>query len=72
VVIPRSARQGFGSFSFGQKKLPSAWATARLGVVLRRLGDLAADVAAVDVAALASSRGGAGTAVPPRRIAARG
>ena len=72
VVIPRSARQGFGSFSFGQKKLPSAWATARLAVVLRRLGDLAADVAAVDVAALGSSRGGSGTAVPPRRRAAGG
>jgi len=72
VVIARSARQGFGSFSFGQKKLPSAWATARLGVVLRRLDDLAADVAAVDVGALGSSRGGSGTAVPPRRLASRG
>ncbi len=66
VVIPRSVRQGFGSFSFGQKKLPSAWATARLYVVLRRLGDLAGDVAAVDVAALGSSKGGTGTARPPR------
>jgi hypothetical protein len=72
VVIPRSARQGFGSFSFGQKRLPSAWATARLGVVLRRFDDLAGDVAAVDVAGLASSRGGTGTAVPPRRLAPRG
>ena len=72
VVIPRSARQGFGSHSFGQKQLPSAWATARLGVALRRLDDLAGDVAAVDVAALGSSRGGSGTAVPPRNRASRG
>ncbi len=72
VVIPRSVRQGFGAFSFGQKKLPSAWATARLGVVLRRLGDLAADVAAIDVAALTSSRGGTGAARPPRPVGARG
>ena len=72
VVIPRSVRQGFGSFSFGQKKLPSAWATARLGVVLRRLGDLAGDVAEVDVAALVSSRGGTGTAILPRGPAPRG
>ena len=72
MVIPRSARQGFGSFSFGQKQLPSAWATARLGVALRRLDDLAGDVAAVDVAALGSSKGGSGTAVPPRSQASRG
>jgi len=65
TVTPRSIRKGFESFSFGQKKLPSAWATARLAVVLRRFEDLADEIAAVDVTSLASSKGGNGTAVPP-------
>jgi hypothetical protein len=64
-VTPRSCFKGFERFSFGQKKAPSAFATARVCVVLRRLGSLAGDVAAVDVRALASSKGGTGTAVPP-------
>jgi hypothetical protein len=65
TVTPRSIRKGFESLSFGQKKLPSAWATARLAVVLRRLDDLADETAAVDVTSLTSSKGGTGTAVPP-------
>jgi hypothetical protein len=67
TVTPRSVRRGFEAFSFGQKKRPSAWATARLCVVLRRVDDLADDIAAVDVRALPSSKGGAGTAAPPPR-----
>lgn len=39
--------------------------------VLRRLDDLAPAAAAVDVTALASSKGGRGTAVPPRGLIAR-
>jgi len=66
TVTPRSCYRGFEGFSFGQKRLPSAFATARLLVVLRRLSDLSEDIAAVDVAALGSSRGGSGTALPPR------
>lgn len=65
-VTPRSARRGFEEHSFGQKKLPSPWATARLCAVLHRLEDLADEIAAVDVLALGSSKGGTGTPVPPR------
>jgi hypothetical protein len=65
TVTPRSSFQGFGSFSFGQKKAPSRFATARLLAVLHRVDDLAGDAAAVDVTALGSSKGGAGTARPP-------
>ncbi len=65
-VTPLSARRGFELHSFGQKKAPSPWATARLCVVLRRVEDLADDIAAVDVLALGSSKGGSGTPLPPR------
>ena len=65
TVVPRSAYQGFTSFSFGQKKKPSGFAAARLLAVLHRFDDLAADAATVDVTALRSSRGGTGTALPP-------
>jgi hypothetical protein len=34
--------------------------------VLRRVEDLADDIAAVDVLALGSSRGGSGTPLPPK------
>jgi len=64
-VTPRSAYRGFGSFSFGQKKQPSPFATARVAAVATRFGDLADDVAAVDVTALTSSKGGTGPPVPP-------
>jgi hypothetical protein len=65
-VTPRSCYRKFESFSFGQKKVPSAFATARLAAVLRRLDDLAPEIRAVDVRALTSSKGGSGTAVPPK------
>jgi hypothetical protein len=61
----RSTYRCFEPFSFGQKKRPSPLATALLLAVLRRLDDLALVVVAVDVAALSSSKGGRGTAVPP-------
>ncbi len=66
TVTPLSARRGFERQSFGQKRVPSAWATARLCAVLRRVEDLAADIAAVDVLALGSSKGGSGTPLPPK------
>lgn len=52
TVTPRSCYRGFESFSFGQKKHPSPFATARVAIVLRRLGGLADAVAAVDVAVI--------------------
>jgi hypothetical protein len=64
-VTPRSAFQGFKEYSFGQKKEPSAFATARLAVVLRRLDELVDDIQAVDVLSLGSSKGGSGTPIPP-------
>jgi hypothetical protein len=63
-VTPRSTYRGFEIFSFGQKKRPSPLAKALVLAVLRRLDDLATAAAAVDVAALVSSKGGRGTAVP--------
>ena len=64
-VTPRSCFKGFEGWSFGQKSMPSAFATARVAVVLRRLGPLVDDIAAVVVTALGSSKGGSGIAVPP-------
>ncbi len=64
-VVPRSCFQGFVEHSFGQKKSPSAFATARLCAVLRRLDALAGDIEKLDVRSLGSSKGGKGTAVPP-------
>lgn len=66
-MVPRSVYRGFESFSFGQKKDPSPFATARLLAVLHRLGELAGDAEAIDVRALTSSKGGRGLAVPPPR-----
>ena len=65
-VTPRSCYQGFAAFSFGQKKQPSPFATARLAAVIRRFEDLAEDAAAINVITLSSSKGGTGTAVAPR------
>ena len=65
-VTPKSCYKGFESFSFGQKKRPSPFATARLASVLRRFEPLAGDIQAVDIRTLASSKGGSGTPVPPR------
>lgn len=65
-VTPRSCYRGFESFSFGQKKRPSPFATARVLAVLRPFEDLADDVASVDVLTLGSSKGGSGTPIGPR------
>ena len=66
-VVPRSAYRGFEAYSFGQKKRPSPYATARLLAILHRLDDLAPEALAVDVTALTSSKGGTGHALPPPR-----
>ncbi|MBI3977813.1 MAG: hypothetical protein HY331_06475 [Chloroflexi bacterium] len=71
AVAPRSYYQGFAGFSFGQKKLPSPFATARLAAILRRFDDLAEDARAVDVLRLASSKGGTGNPVPPKPAGVR-
>lgn len=68
-VTPRSVFRGFAQHSFGRKDGPSPFATAVTLAVLHRLDDLAPDAAAVDVLALGSSKGGAGTARPPHRSA---
>ncbi|TVR26321.1 MAG: hypothetical protein EA387_02665 [Nitriliruptor sp.] len=65
-VTPRSVYRGFAETSFGQKQRPSPIATALLAAVAVRFVDLADDIAAVDVTALTSSKGGEGTARPPR------
>jgi len=64
-VTPRSCFKGYEAYSFGQKKQPSAFATACLAVVVRRLEVLAPLVAEVDVLALPSSKGGSGVALAP-------
>lgn len=66
MVTPLSVRRGFERLSFGGKTAPSAWATARLCAVVRRFEGLAAEIAAVDVLKLGSSKGGTGTPAPPR------
>ena len=66
-VTPRPVFRGFTSASWGQKKRPSAVATARLCAVLRNLSPLARDIAAVDVLGFPSTRKRAeGAARPPR------
>ena len=44
--------------SFGQKKVPSPFATARLVAALRRFSELADEIAEVDVTTLAGSEAG--------------
>ncbi len=66
-VVPRSTFRGYEAHSFGQKREASPFATALLLTVLHRLDDLAPAAAEVDVSALGSSKGGAGTARPPVR-----
>jgi hypothetical protein len=66
TVTPRSCYRGFEDYSFGQKKRPSPFATARLLRVLHRFDALAGEAAAVDITALTSSKGGTGSARPPR------
>ncbi|MEJ2291701.1 MAG: hypothetical protein P8Y05_08295 [Deinococcales bacterium] len=65
-VTPRSCYRGFERYSFGQKRRPSPFATARVLVVLRRFEDLVDAIAAADVESLTSSKGGRGVALPPR------
>jgi len=66
MVTPRSCYRGFEAHSFGQKKRPSPFATARVLAVLRRFDDLAAEARDIDVLALSSSKGGTGRPQPPR------
>jgi hypothetical protein len=65
MVTPRSCFQGFEEFSFGQKKRPSPYATARVLAALARVADLADAIQGVNVLTLTSSKGGAGTALGP-------
>jgi len=65
-VTPQSAFKGFEAHSFGQKKAPSPFATARVWAVLKRVEYLAPRIAAVDVLSLGSSKGGNGTPQPPK------
>ena len=67
---PGACTAGYEQFSFGNKDAPSPFATARVVTVLARLSDLAEEIAAVDVKALPSSKGGSGVAVPPEQQSA--
>lgn len=64
-VTPRSTFKGFETWSFGQKKAPSPFATAVVWGVAHRFGDRVEEARALDVCALESSKGGQGTARPP-------
>jgi len=66
TVTPRSCYRGFEAFSFGQKKRPSPFATARLLALLRRFDDLADTARGIDVLALPSAKGGTGRPMPPK------
>lgn len=66
-VTPRSCFKGFEGWSFGQKKVPSPFATAVLGAALRPYVPLADEIRRVDVHRLPSSKGGAGVARAPER-----
>jgi hypothetical protein len=65
-VTPQSVFKGWDWLSFGQKKQPSQIATAMVWRRLAALEELAGEIASVDVLALASSKGGSGTPMPPR------
>ncbi|MDP2872837.1 MAG: hypothetical protein Q8P31_09925 [Bacillota bacterium] len=67
-ICPQVTVEALESFSWGQKKAPSPFATALLCVVLRRLEALAGEIAEVGVLQLPSSKGGSGRAAPPRRM----
>ncbi|MBU4555684.1 MAG: winged helix DNA-binding domain-containing protein [Actinobacteria bacterium] len=66
-VTPRRTYKGFEGFSFGSKKGPSPFATALSLAALAPFSELAEETLAIDVTTLASSKGGSGTAVPPKR-----
>lgn len=65
-VKPRSCYRGFEDFSFGQKKIPSPYATARILSALKPFEPLTSEIARADVLTLASSKGGSGRARAPR------
>ena len=67
TVTPRRVYRGFEDFSFGQKRYPSPFATARSLVALARVAELSDEILAVDVEALPSSRRREQAALPPRR-----
>lgn len=65
-VVPHSVFQGFTQHSFGQRKQVSDLAPAQVVVVaLTRVEELLPEAAGVEVATLASSKGGFGVALPP-------
>jgi hypothetical protein len=64
-VTPQSVFQGWDWLSLGQKKEPSPLATAMVWARLAALEGLAHEIAAVDVLALGSSKGGTGSPMPP-------
>ena len=66
TVTPRSCYKGFEQHSFGQKKRPSPFATARVLAVLAPFADLAAEIRSVDPRALVSAKGGTGTPASPK------
>jgi hypothetical protein len=68
TVTPLSAFQSFEAFSFGQKKRPSPFATAFVWATLERLEPIVEQIAAVDVTALGSSKGGTGAPLPPKVV----
>ncbi len=65
-VTPQSAFKGWEWLSFGQKKQPSALATAIVWASLAAVSELAEEIAVVDVMSLGSSKGGTGSPMPPR------
>ena len=66
TVTPRSCYKGFEQHSFGQKKRPSPFATARVLAVLAPFASLGPEIRAVDPRALGSAKGGSGTPLPPK------
>jgi hypothetical protein len=64
-ATPHSCFKGFETYSFGQKKTPSAFVTARILSVLVPFAPLARQIAGVDVMALGSSKGGSGVPMAP-------
>lgn len=64
-VTPRRVHRGYEGFSFGNKDAASAFATAQVLAALARVSDLADLMGQVDVSALASSKGGTDTPMPP-------
>lgn len=72
TVTPQSVFLGWEWLSIGQKKLPSPLATAMVWARLTSVAELADEIAAVEVLALSSSKGGTGRVLPPRIIQASG